>query len=270
MIIVELIYDTDCLNVKEARAQLLRAFAEAELPPRWQEWDRGAPERSAYVRAYGSPTILVNGQDVANASPSAGDNCCRIYLHKNGQFRGVPSVEAITSALLRAKEEISSTTITASSNSNWKSTPAVLPSIGVVLLPKLTCPACWPAYGGLLSSLGLGFVNYTPYLLLLTVLLLILAVASLAYRAKNRRGYKPFILGVIAAIIVIVSKFVFISDLAMYGGIALLMGASLWNSWPQRAANSGSCPACVPTGPLTQKGNINKTKEVISDGSQRR
>lgn len=202
----------------------------------------------------------MNGKDVADVSPSAGDNCCRIYLDENGQFRGVPSVEAIISALLRAKEDTSlNTGISAMHKGNWRNTLTMLPGIGIALLPKLTCPACWPAYAGLLSSLGLGFVNYTPYLLPLTILFLTLAVVSLGYRAKNRRGYRPPILGVIAAFIVIISKFVFVSDLAMYGGIALLMGASLWNSWPKQKTNSGSCPACVPIDALIQKENTNKT-----------
>jgi hypothetical protein len=30
----------------------------------------------------------------------------------------------------------------------------------------------------------------------------------------------------------------------MYGGIALLVGASVWNTWPKRMANT-SCPACA-------------------------
>ena len=30
---------------------------------------------------------------------------------------------------------------------------ATLPGIAVSLLPSVTCPACWPAYAGLLSSL---------------------------------------------------------------------------------------------------------------------
>jgi hypothetical protein len=128
----------------------------------------------------------------------------------------------------------------------------------MALLPKLTCPACWPAYAGLLSSLGIGFVNYTPYLLPLAALFLIVAVVSLGYRAKNRRGYAPLMLGSGAAVIVIVGKFVLASDLAMYGGIALLMSASLWNAWPPRATKSGSCPACVPAGPLTEKGSAEK------------
>ena len=43
---------------------------------------------------------------------------------------------------------------------------ALLPAIGAALLPKLTCPACWPAYAAVLSALGVSFVDYTPYLLL--------------------------------------------------------------------------------------------------------
>jgi len=30
-----------------------------------------------------------------------------------------------------------------------------LPGIGAALLPNATCPACWPVYAGILSSLGL-------------------------------------------------------------------------------------------------------------------
>lgn len=143
--------------------------------------------------------------------------------------------------------------------SSWRRTLAVLPGISIALLPKLTCPVCWPVYAGLLSSLGLGFVNYTTYLLPLTILFLFLAVVSLGYRAKNRRGYKPFILGTLAAIIIIASKFFFVSNLVIYGGIALLMSATLWNSWPRRTIDSGSCSACIPAGPLTQEENTNKS-----------
>lgn len=127
----------------------------------------------------------------------------------------------------------------------WRRTAAMLPGIGLALLPKLTCPACWPAYAGILSSMGVGFVNYSPYLLPLTALFLILAVASLGFQAKRRRGYGPFIMGTVAALILLIGKFLFASDAALYGGIALLTAASLWNSWPLRKEGRGSCPACA-------------------------
>ena len=37
MLTVELVYDTNCPNVKDARTQLLRALAATELSPHWQE-----------------------------------------------------------------------------------------------------------------------------------------------------------------------------------------------------------------------------------------
>lgn len=247
MLTVELIYDDECPNVKDARAQLLRAFAETGLSPQWQEWDRNAPESPPQVRAYGSPTILVNGQDVADTFPSPDADCCRLYMDDGGGLRGVPSVAVLASALLRAKGLTSpDTNAAAITDRRWRNTMAVLPAIGTVLLPKVTCPACWPAYAGVLSTLGLGFVNYTPYVLPLTAIFFALALAPLGYQAKRRRHFTPLLVSLLAALLVIIGKFAFVSDLAVYTGIILFVGASLWNSWPQRANKSGLCPACIP------------------------
>jgi len=53
-------------------------------------------------------------------------------------------------------------------STRWKQGMLALPSIGVSILPKLACPACWPAYAGLLTSIGLGFLISVVYLLPLT------------------------------------------------------------------------------------------------------
>lgn len=37
---VELIYDRDCPNIPQARENLLRAFGQVHLTPRWREWTR--------------------------------------------------------------------------------------------------------------------------------------------------------------------------------------------------------------------------------------
>jgi hypothetical protein len=50
---VEVIFDPDCPNVPEARAQLLRAFAEAGISPRWIEWNRDSTSAPLYARAFG-------------------------------------------------------------------------------------------------------------------------------------------------------------------------------------------------------------------------
>ncbi len=119
-------------------------------------------------------------------------------------------------------------------NTRWKQGILALPSIGVSILPKLACPACWPAYAGLLTSIGLGFLISAVYLLPLTAAFLSLALGAMLFRAKARRGYGPFLLGVLAGIGVLVGKFVWESSPAMYGAVGLLVIASLWNTWPRR------------------------------------
>ena len=120
----------------------------------------------------------------------------------------------------------------------WKQGLLALPGVGVAMLPKLGCPLCWPAYAGLLSSLGLGFLISTTYLLPLSAAFLILALAALAFRARKRRGYGPFLLGFIAAAAVLLGKFLWESNPTIYSAVGLLVGASLWNAWPRRLASS--------------------------------
>ena len=115
-----------------------------------------------------------------------------------------------------------------------------VPGVGVSLLPKLTCPFCWPAYAGLLTSLGLGFLISGRYLFAFTAGFLLLSVGALAFRARSRRGYAPAALGFVAGAIVLLGKFSLESSAAMYGGLGLLIAASVWNSWPR--------PQCAPAG----------------------
>ena len=99
---VEFIYDVDCPNVEKARQQLQQAIDATNMDPVWQEWDRDAEDAPEYVQGYGSPTILVDGQDVAGLPPSADANCCRVYNTEEG-VAGVPSLEMITAALSESK-----------------------------------------------------------------------------------------------------------------------------------------------------------------------
>ncbi|MBI3836629.1 MAG: hypothetical protein HY288_01675 [Planctomycetia bacterium] len=237
---VELICDTDCPNVEAAREQLRRALQEVGQPADWQEWNRGASASPEYARRYGSPTILVDGKDVTGTLPQEAANCCRIYPSGQDGFRGVPTVEVIASALRNGAAN-------SGTSGGVRSWLTVLAAVGVATLPNLTCPACWPAYAGLMSSIGLGFLTQTTYLLPLTVAFLFVAVGSLGLRARQRHEYGPFLVGLLAAIVVVVGKFLFDFVPAMYGGVALLIGASIWNSWLQRT-KTPSCPACAEAG----------------------
>lgn len=236
---VELIYDRDCPNVLDARANLVKALAASGREARWTEWDRSAPGNPPDVRGYGSPTILVDGKDVAGSPASEGNPSCRLYRNGAGRFAGMPSVEQIAAAL---DSHDGAPAAVARASAGWRSSLAAVPGIAFAFLPKLACPACWPAYAGLLSSVGLGFLLDQTYLFPLTAAFLLLAVGALAFRARTRRGYGPLALGMAAAVVVLAGKSAFDSNAAMYGGIAVLVAASVWNAWPVRGAG---CPACV-------------------------
>lgn len=126
-------------------------------------------------------------------------------------------------------------------NRTWKQSLMQIPGVGVSLLPKLACPFCWPAYAGLLSSVGLGFLISAEYLLPITAASLVLAVGALAFRAHRRRGFGPFVLGLSAAAGVLASKFWWGSNPAMYAAIGLLVAASKWNVSSLRAAVPDCC-----------------------------
>jgi len=131
-------------------------------------------------------------------------------------------------------------------STRWRQGMLALPSIGVSMLPKLACPACWPAYAGLLTSIGLGFLISTVYLLPLTAAFLLLPLGAMLFRAKARRGYGPFFLGVLAGIGVLVGKFGWESGPTTYGAVGLLVIASLWNTWPRRDKRdeARTCSSC--------------------------
>lgn len=115
------------------------------------------------------------------------------------------------------------------------------PGIGVALLPKLACPLCWPAYTAVLSSLGLGFLISTAYLLPVTIAFLTLMLVVLAFRANRRRGYGPVCLGLIGVASVLIGKFNLESSPVFYAGIGILVTAAVWNAWPWRVAESCPC-----------------------------
>jgi len=245
---VEFIYDRNCPNVAAALTNLMRAFAEKGISAKWTEWERSSPDTPAYAREFGSPAILVDGRDVAGLAPNTGD-ACRIYQQANGVLSGVPSVELIVLALSSSDQENGR-----SSNARpLKEQLPLIPAVLFALLPKVACPACWPAYAGVLSAIGLGFLARTEYLLPLTVLFLTVVLVGQAFGAGRRRGYGPLFLGIIASTAVLLGKFTLRSGFLFYSGLALLVGSSLWNTWPRKQSKTASCCACAPAGSGPEK-----------------
>ncbi len=106
-----------------------------------------------------------------------------------------------------------------------------IPAAALVALPL--CPACYPAYAGVLSALGLTALSNTAVQSVLTVLFLSAALGALLYKAQSRRGYGPFALGTAASVALSFSKFVMGSDPITYAAVGVLVLAGVWNVWPR-------------------------------------
>lgn len=234
---VEFIYDSNCPHVNTARANLLQAFGAAHVEVKWTEWERSSSDAPLHARSFGSPAVLVNGRDVAGELPRKAADYCRLYRAADGGQTGAPPAKTIERALLSAGGPDRST---------WTKSLAVASGIMVALLPKLSCPMCWPAYAGLLTTLGLGFLLSGRYLFGVTAAFLVISVAALAFRNRERRGIAPALVGLAGAAVVLFGKFQFDSINSTYAGLAILISASLWNSWPQRSTEP--CPQCAPRG----------------------
>jgi len=240
MATVEFVYNSDCPNITAARTRLLEAFVFLQLKPQWQEWEINDPDAPAYVRKSGSPTILVNGKDISGVTEGMIASNCRIYINENDSISGVPPLEKVVNALRAGNHEkyrfrgIKHTGLNV----------AVIPAIGIAMLPKLVCPFCWPLYTGLLGAVGINFVNYTPYLLPLLLVFLLITVASLAIHARARRGYGPPLLGLLSSTAILSGKFLFNSSLLTYAGIAGLILAVIWHAWPKHHTDTVHCSAC--------------------------
>lgn len=236
---IDLIYDRDCPNVGPARENLRRALSAAGLPQRWREWDGSAPDTPAELRRHGSPAVVVDGRDVGGVD-TEGAASCRIYRTADGTAIGAPPVELIASALLRDEGDAPAAT-----GRPWRGALAVGAAIGVSFLPKLACPACWPAYASILTPLGLGFLASGTYLRPLTLAFLVLAVGIIGVQAVRRRRYSAAVLGLLGAMAVFGGKFHLDSAPMLFVGVGLLMAGSLWNQWPRRRRAARPCSACA-------------------------
>jgi mercuric ion transport protein len=110
-----------------------------------------------------------------------------------------------------------------------------IPGALVSLLPVLACS--WSGIAVLISSLGLGFLSSSKYLLPVTGTLLAVAIVGLSLQIKSR-GYVPLVLGIIAVATILPGMFLMGSEAMIYGGVALLMVASAWSLVPRRLVRS--------------------------------
>lgn len=217
-----------CPNVDQARENLRAALRRLGWPTLWEEVDLESSGCLENWRGFPSPTVLVEGSDVATGLRSqAGTPACR--------FGGAPSVDLIAQKLSHRR------------SGRWLSTLAALPAAAIGLFPAAFCPACYPALAGLLSAVGLGTFASDAVLKPLTVILLFLAIAGLAHQSWRTKRWLPSALGVLGALGMYAGMYVAPNAPLKWSGIGVLVGSSLWNLIPTnifRSAGGPSCSAC--------------------------
>jgi hypothetical protein len=219
---IQLLYFPGCPNVEATREVLRRSLRACGVPSPFEEIDITAPETPEPLRAWGSPTILVEGQDIAGERPAG--SSCRLYRGAPGPRPGVPPEAMIRAAIERSRPPRRELTRSLS----------VLPGALLALLPAATCPACVAAYAGVVSALGLGFLLTERVLAPLIVGFLAASLVSVGWSARGHRRLGPLITTAAGSAAVVLGRLIWSVPLLVYGGVALLLGASLWNLWLKR------------------------------------
>lgn len=101
MIQVQILYVPGCPHHTPARELVLRASRMLGIEVALEEI--AVTESSAIVPGFaGSPTILVENQDVEDPQTAVAAPSCRVY--ENQESRGLPAIESLLSALTKSGE----------------------------------------------------------------------------------------------------------------------------------------------------------------------
>jgi hypothetical protein len=99
---VELLWWAGCPSTERALAEVRDALAELGLSDVDVRMTEIATDQDAHVARFaGSPTILVDGADVAPANDETG-LACRVYRRRDGRVSPTPDPEDLRDALRRA------------------------------------------------------------------------------------------------------------------------------------------------------------------------
>ncbi len=165
---IEIVYEPTCPNYRFTESKVRKVAKRMGVKVEIVLINRDASSTPPDFANLPSPSVLVNGVDLEpNASKGAG---CRIYQSTEGKITGSPPESLIEKGLESLETHHRSGTLPFLS---------VLPAFGAALLPALGCPLCWPLYAALTASLGIGFINYTPYLPGILIGTLLVALAGL-------------------------------------------------------------------------------------------
>lgn len=106
------------------------------------------------------------------------------------------------------------------------------------------CPICFLAYFGVFGVATASASVYRAWLPPITAVWLALIIAMLAFQRRGKRRYGPAIMGFIAALLLLVGKFVVDSQAMTLAGIIAFLGAAAWRSRNQPPISTEGCSRC--------------------------
>lgn len=145
---IQLLLFEGCPNVDAARTALRDALAAEKLEVPVEEIEVEGPDVPEWARGWGSPTILVDGKDVAGQERSEGSPCCRLYAD------GAPSVASIRARIAASRVR-----------TPVNSAPVALPVVGAFTAAIAASACCLvPAALAMVGASGAGFAaKFAPY-----------------------------------------------------------------------------------------------------------
>lgn len=102
-----------------------------------------------------------------------------------------------------------------------------------VLAPKGLCPVCVAASGGLLGSIGLGFLAVETNIRWILAATLSLGLLGLFMSARRHRRWWTVALGAAGAVTAISGRFALL-NVVLYGGMVLLTAALAADLWARK------------------------------------
>ncbi len=144
---IQLLYFQGCPNLEPARAALRDALAAERIDAPVDEIDVEAPDAPDWARGWGSPTILIDDQEVTGATRSTGA-ACRLYKG------GAPAVDLIRARIAVARRSGASST--------GRARLSMLGAITAAMAASACCVV--PAILALVGLSGVGFgAALAPY-----------------------------------------------------------------------------------------------------------
>lgn len=98
---IQLITSPGCPHATAARAALHQAMAATGIADRIEEVNTSSPYTPESLRGWGSPTVMVDGEDAGGQATPTGPSC-RLYRDDDGRVQGVPPASLLSAVVLRA------------------------------------------------------------------------------------------------------------------------------------------------------------------------